>query len=68
MPSVDPRFESHIAARVQGLAESRAIYCTEPVVNDLAVAALLLARGLTTSPRRASLKGIKDEVTVYEVP
>jgi len=58
----------NIAARVQGLAEARTIYVTEPVVRDAAVAARLRAEGLEATPKRALLKGIKDELTVYEIP
>ncbi len=58
----------NIAARVQGLAEARAIYVTESVVSDGAVAERLRREGLTATPKRALLKGIKDELTVYEIP
>jgi class 3 adenylate cyclase len=58
----------NIAARVQGLAEGRAIYATEPVVRHEAVAHLLATEGLVAAPKRALLKGIKDELTVYEIP
>jgi len=57
----------NIAARVQGLAEGRAIYVTEPVVRHSAAAELLSRQGLMASPKRALLKGIKDELTVYEI-
>ncbi|MES2634905.1 MAG: adenylate/guanylate cyclase domain-containing protein [Pseudomonadota bacterium] len=58
----------NIAARVQGLATSHAIFATEPVVNDPAVAGMLADAGLTPVPQRASLRGIADELTVYEIP
>lgn len=57
----------NIAARVQGLAESRSIFATEPVVKNHLVADILHERHLVPSPQRASLKGIKDELTVYEI-
>ncbi len=58
----------NIAARVQGLAISQAIFTTEPVVSHPLVARLLDARGLKPTPHRASLRGIKEELTVYEIP
>jgi class 3 adenylate cyclase len=58
----------NIAARVQGLAEGRAIYVTEPVVRHAATAELLSREGLVPAARRALLKGIKDELTVFEIP
>jgi class 3 adenylate cyclase len=57
----------NIAARVQGLAESRTIFATEPVVTNDVVAGILRERRLVASPQRALLKGIKDELTVYEI-
>jgi class 3 adenylate cyclase len=57
----------NIAARVQGLAESRNIFATAPVVTNDAVAGILRDRSLVASPQRALLKGIKDELTVYEI-
>jgi class 3 adenylate cyclase len=57
----------NIAARVQGLAEGRAIYATEPVVKHAAASQLLSDEGLVAKPKRALLKGIKDELTVYEI-
>jgi class 3 adenylate cyclase len=57
----------NIAARVQGLADSRSIFATEPVVTNEQVATLLRERSLVPSPQRAMLKGIKDELTVYEI-
>jgi class 3 adenylate cyclase len=57
----------NIAARVQGLADSRAIFATEPVVTNEHVASLLRELNLVPSPQRAMLKGIKDELTVYEI-
>jgi class 3 adenylate cyclase len=57
----------NIAARVQGLADSRSIFATEPVVTDHAVASILREHNLVPQPQRALLKGIKDELTVYEI-
>lgn len=58
----------NIAARVQGLAVSRSIYATEPVVEDAQTARLLGERGLTPVRQRHSLRGIADQITVYEIP
>ena len=58
----------NIAARVQGLALSRSIFATEPIVNTPPAAQLLGERGLTPVPRRHSLRGIAEELTVYEIP
>ena len=58
----------NIAARVQGLASSRAIHVTESVVEDPNAAKILELSGLKPTMRRASLRGIVDETTVYEIP
>jgi class 3 adenylate cyclase len=58
----------NIAARVQGLASAQSIFTTEPVVRDEGVGKLLGARGLQPLPQKAMLKGIKEELTVYEIP
>jgi class 3 adenylate cyclase len=57
----------NIAARVQGLAETRGVLTTDPVVAHGGVKAILERHGLSASPQKAQLKGIADEVTVYEV-
>ena len=58
----------NIAARVQGLAMSHSIFATETIVKDPAAAQLLAAAGLTPVAQRANLRGIADELTVYEIP
>jgi class 3 adenylate cyclase len=58
----------NIAARVQGLASSRAIFVTQPVVEDPNAAKILESQSLRPSMRRAALRGIADETTVYEIP
>ncbi len=58
----------NVAARVQGLAVDRAIYATEPVVGHPGAADLLWDRGLHPAPRRAALKGVREEMTVFEIP
>jgi class 3 adenylate cyclase len=57
----------NIAARVQGLAMSRSIFATEPVVQDPGASRLLSSSGLTAVPHSASLRGIADKLTVYEI-
>jgi len=57
-----------MAARVQGLASSRAIYVTQPVVDDPKAAKILESSGLQPTMQRAALRGIADETTVYEIP
>ena len=58
----------NIAARVQGLASSRAIFATQPVVEDPNAAKILQSQSLRPSMRRTALRGIADETTVYEIP
>ncbi len=58
----------NIAARVQGLATSHAIFATRPVVEQPASAALLAAARIVPLPQRALLKGVAGEVAVYEIP
>jgi class 3 adenylate cyclase len=58
----------NMAARVQGLASSRAIFVTKPVVDDPRSAKILENSGLHPTEQRAALRGIADETTVYEIP
>jgi class 3 adenylate cyclase len=58
----------NIAARVQGLAVSHAIFATKPVVEHPQSAALLKAAGIVPRPQSAVLKGVAGEVAVYEIP
>ncbi len=58
----------NLAARVQGLASSRAIFVTQSVVDDARAARLLQDQSLQPVMRRAALRGIADETTVYEIP
>src|ERR1700722_335513 len=58
----------NIAARVQGLAASRSIVATGQVVEDPEAAAFLRTSGLTPTLRRTALRGIADEMSVYEIP
>ena len=58
----------NIASRVQGLAASRAIVATGHVVENAEAAALLAAAGLKPTLRHEALRGIADEMAVYEIP
>ena len=58
----------NIAARVQGLCQSRSIFATKPVVEEPQAARLLSSMGVTPQPQRANLRGIADALTVYEIP
>jgi class 3 adenylate cyclase len=58
----------NIAARVQGLAASRAIFATGPVVEHPGSSSILKTGGLEPVPQRASLRGIADALVVYEIP
>jgi class 3 adenylate cyclase len=58
----------NLAARVQGLAQSRAIVVTQSVVADKKAAKILETSGLQPQMQRAALRGIADETTVYEIP
>jgi class 3 adenylate cyclase len=57
----------NIAARVQGLATERPIFATASIVENEQVRAMLAAGGHSIEPRRAMLRGIADEMTVYEI-
>jgi class 3 adenylate cyclase len=58
----------NIAARVQSLAESRAIFTTKSVVENSQVSKLLAANKLKLSERDAALRGVTDKMTIYEIP
>jgi len=58
----------NMAARVQGLASSRAIVVTKPVVEDTRSAKILQAAGLQPTMQLAALRGIADRMAVYEIP
>jgi class 3 adenylate cyclase len=58
----------NIAARVQGLADSRNILATRSVVTDPQASALLETSGLKPVSQHRALRGIADEVAVYEIP
>jgi class 3 adenylate cyclase len=58
----------NIAARIQGLASSRAIFASKSVVEYPHSSTLLKTAGITPSPQSAELKGVAGEVAVYEIP
>jgi class 3 adenylate cyclase len=58
----------NLAARVQGLASSRAIIVTKPVMEDAKTAKILESAGLQPTMQHAALRGVADETTVYEIP
>jgi class 3 adenylate cyclase len=58
----------NIAARVQGLADSRTILATGPVVTHPQASTLLETNGVKPMSQRRALRGITDEVPIYEIP
>jgi len=58
----------NIAARVQGLADSRSILATESVVKHPGACNLFETSGLKPVPHRRALRGVTDEMSVYEIP
>jgi class 3 adenylate cyclase len=58
----------NIASRVQGLAASRSIFATGPVVEHPGSSSILRTSRLEPVRQRASLRGIADELVVYEIP
>src|SRR5580704_12923267 len=58
----------NIAARVQGLATSRAIFATGPVVENAQTTSLLAAKGLAPVAQQRALRGVADDYAVYEIP
>jgi class 3 adenylate cyclase len=58
----------NIAARVQGLADERAIYVTKPVVQHPQVAKIIEQNKLMPTEQLASLRGVSDKMAVYQIP
>ena len=58
----------NIAARVQGLAVSRSILATGSVVDHPQASELLDADGIKPLARRLPVRGVADELAVYEIP
>src|SRR6516165_2509416 len=57
----------NIAARVQGLATSRSIFATTPVVTDSQASKLLQSNGIALTPEKRSLRGIAKQVEIFEI-
>jgi class 3 adenylate cyclase len=58
----------NIAARVQGLADSRAIFATKSVVENPQVSKMLEMNKLKLTEQHAALRGVADKMTVYQIP
>jgi class 3 adenylate cyclase len=58
----------NIASRVQGLAESQAIYTTRSVVDHPGTAKLLAESGVAPAQRERLLRGIPNAFSIYEIP
>lgn len=58
----------NIAARVQSLAEPRSILATTPVVAHPKASSLLETYGLKPLVQRRALRGVSEEMAVYEIP
>ena len=58
----------NIASRVQGLADSRAIFASGRVIDHPRTADLLAAAGLRPLPQQRPLRGIAEDYAVYEIP
>jgi class 3 adenylate cyclase len=58
----------NIASRVQALAVTRSILATGTVVDHPMASELLASGGLKPTPRRLALRGIADDLPVYEIP
>ena len=58
----------NIAARVQSLADSRAIFATKSVIDNSQVSKMLQAGKLKLTEQDAALRGVADRMTVYQIP
>jgi class 3 adenylate cyclase len=58
----------NIAARVQSLADSRAIFATKSVVENSQVAKILEAGKLRLTEQSAALRGVADKMAVFQIP
>lgn len=58
----------NIASRVQGLADSRAIFASSRVVDHPRTSELLGAAGLRPRLQQRELRGIAENYAVYEIP
>jgi class 3 adenylate cyclase len=58
----------NIASRVQGLAVSRSIFATGPVVENPQASQIIETQGLHPMLQKTALRGINDEFSIYEIP
>ncbi len=58
----------NIAARVQGLATTRSIFATGQVVEHAEASRLLESQAITPMRQNHALRGITNELMVYEIP
>jgi len=58
----------NIAARVQALADTRSILATRSVVTHPKASSLLESSGLKPLAHQRALRGVADEMAVYEIP
>jgi class 3 adenylate cyclase len=58
----------NIASRVQGLAQSTAIFASGSVIENPQASSLLATKGLKPSSQRLALRGSDKEYAVYEIP
>ena len=58
----------NIAARVQSLADSRAIFATKSVVENSQVSKILEAAELKLTEQTAALRGVADKMAVFQIP
>jgi class 3 adenylate cyclase len=58
----------NIAARVQSLADSRAIFVTKSVVENSQVSKILGESKIKLTEQSAALRGVADRMTVFQIP
>jgi class 3 adenylate cyclase len=58
----------NIASRVQGLANSRAIFVTRAVFSNAEASEMLRANGFSPQAHQSRLRGIGEEFTLYAIP
>jgi class 3 adenylate cyclase len=58
----------NIAARVQGLADERAIFVTKPVIQHPQAAKIIEQNRLVPAEQLAALRGVSDKMAVYQIP
>ena len=58
----------NVAARVQALANSQAIFATGSVIQNPLTSDLLASKGLVPVAGQRELRGLTDEYVIYEIP